>query len=64
MFKFNFDIEDAEDIDDLVSAGETDNLEPPDQGSQNTSDFELEPFTEHTLNQLVRPQSLIPTTAL
>ena len=54
MFKFNFDIEDAEDIDDLVSASEIDNLEPA-QGSQNISDSDLEPFTEHTLNQLVRP---------
>ena len=61
MFKFNFNLEDAEDIDNLVPESGPDNLEP-DQELQDTTESELEPFTEHTLNQLVCPQSITPTT--
>ena len=55
MFKFNFDVEDAEAFNDLA----LDNLEVG-QGSQCTPQSKSEPFTEHTLNQLVRPQSIFP----
>jgi hypothetical protein len=56
MFKFNF--EDAEDIENLVSGS---GLDKPER-FQDATESELEPFTEHTLNQLVCPQSVIPTT--
>jgi len=58
MFKFDFDLEDAEDIDNLVSGNGVDNLER----FKNATESELELFTEHNLNQLVCPQSIISTT--
>lgn len=59
MFKFNFDVEDAEAFNDLA----LDNLEFG-QGSQSSLQSESEPFTEHTLNRLVRHQSIFLTATI
>lgn len=53
MFKFDFHIEDAEDIHDLAPGSELDDSDLV-QGCWSPFCPELEPFTEHSINQLVR----------
>jgi hypothetical protein len=63
MFKFNFDIEDAGDIEEPSLANKSNNLECA-QESLNAFESESEPFTEHTLIQLVRLQFIFLTATM
>ena len=55
MFKFEFDIDDAEDIDGLEHL----EITPPNT-IQHPSQEALEPFAEISLTQLVRAQQSLP----